>query len=229
MVWSVIRSPGLDYNHSMPRVSFSLYSIIDNSPLIGAAPSVVSLVRVNQDGTSAALTPPASVGNVAGSNAYWFDIDDALLLPGSLLRYVIDATVDASARYFDGELDAGNPSPATFGTLDVGAGDEIILRKGDRAPSLVMTLRDASGAAVDLSSGSPSAVFNMRSDQGGDLVIDAGAMTIVDAPGGKVLFPWPDSASWSGNYFYEAVLTQAALPSTYPYGRSGIVRVMPGV
>lgn len=221
----------------MALVELTLYSAADGTPLTGNAAkmSFRSLQRINADDSVTDLTSQAPSWVEKAPGMYRAEIDDALVLGGSEIRYIVDTGLDAqtppqplaSSRFYDGSID--EVSPKVFSTLQLaGSALEVFLRQGDRAPSLVVPLVDGNGVPVNLTTGSPSVVFNMRSDQGGNLAA-SGACSIVDAANGLVLFPWPDSSAWLGNYFWEMVLTQGGLQSTYPYSRKGIARVLPHV
>lgn len=221
----------------MALIEITLYSNADGSPLSGNASSMsfASFKRFNADGTVTDLAGSAPSWTEPAAAMYRAEVPDALLIPGSEIRYIFDTGTsgsppapNATVRFYDGVVNS--IGPRTFGAVQANpAQPEAILRKGDRSPSLVFQLVDGEGDPVDLSSGSPSVVLNMRSDQGGNLTISGAACSIVDATSGLVLFPWPDSSSWAGNYFWEMVLTQGGLQSTFPYAKQGIARVLPHV
>lgn len=63
------------------------------------------------------------------------------------------------------------------------------IKRGDTGPAFRATLRDANGDAVNLSGA--TALFYMRDIKGQRTIkVSAGAMTIIDAPGGRVEYPW---------------------------------------
>ncbi len=66
----------------------------------------------------------------------------------------------------------------------------VIIKKGDRLPPLDATCEDAEGKPIDLSSGPPDVKFYMRRSGEAANLINGAAMTIVDAPNGKVRYAW---------------------------------------
>ena len=64
----------------------------------------------------------------------------------------------------------------------------IIMKQGDRLPSLAVTAITTSGAAYDLTGG--SVVFNMRSTTDGTVKISRSAAVLVSGPNGQVRYDW---------------------------------------
>tara|TARA_B100000963_G_scaffold137118_2_gene119339 strand:- start:3730 stop:4053 length:324 start_codon:yes stop_codon:yes gene_type:complete len=61
------------------------------------------------------------------------------------------------------------------------------IKKGDTAPFLTATLKDANGTAVDLTGA--TVVFNMA-DLDDNLVVTNGSCTIVDEDTGRIRYNW---------------------------------------
>jgi len=105
------------------------------------------------------------------------------------------------------------------------------IKRGDTGPALEVTLRDATGAAVDIS-GNLGVQFQMKERQHKDndrvdLVVDAAA-TVVDAPGGIVKYVWTSSDTDEiGEYVAEWVVTAAdGSERTFPTPGFTTVRVV---
>jgi hypothetical protein len=82
------------------------------------------------------------------------------------------------------------------------------LAKGDRAPSIQVTLRNADDTAVDLSG--CTVLLRTRPKNKSD-ALSGGACTIVDAAGGKVRYDWVlTDSDPAGIYLGEFIVTFAS-------------------
>ena len=90
------------------------------------------------------------------------------------------------------------------------------IKRGDTGPAFRATLRDAVGDPVDLSGA--AAVFNMRDTKSKAVKVSAGAMTVLDAPGGRVEYAWePEDTDTVGVYDAEVQVTFSdATVETFP-------------
>lgn len=215
----------------MPEiVQFTLYDAITGAPLPGIDCTFASFRRREQNGSYTDLAPGPAISNVEIASVptadYVFEVDAALILPGTIIRYVIDCTTAAAARYLDGEIRSSD-SGITEGLTEVGTEEELVLDVGDQAPPFAFVLRDQDGKAIDLSSGSPAVTFSMWPAEGGDPVVDAISVTIIDAANGKVRVDWPlEASAAAGSFLAKFELTQNSVVSHHPVNRAIVVRVV---
>ena len=95
---------------------------------------------------------------------------------------------------------------------------DFAIKRGDRKPDLIVTLKDASGNAVDLTGA--TALFNMRVISGAVLKVNASAVVDPDqvANKGKVSYAWlAADTDTAGVYEGEFEMTFAGgLAQTFP-------------
>lgn len=95
------------------------------------------------------------------------------------------------------------------------AAADFFLKRGDQLPALVVILKDATGAVVNLTGATVRFIMVNRYD--GSPVIDASA-TVVDAAAGKVAYSW-DAGETTVSGFYSAefeVTFASGLSRTFP-------------
>lgn len=211
------------------RIDLTLYKISDGTPLDDATPTIVALKRIEVDGSSFALTVPSMLNDADGQ--YHADVDDSLLLPGTTVKWIIDAGADASARYYDGEASAGAPLSqsvevdSTFVDLSV--------RQGDLGPAFEVVLRDERGARLVLAADAV-VQFRMRPLGGVVLQVDEVA-TVVNGPRGRVKYAWAvGDTDFAGLYEAEFSVTDAgsgdeAVPRTLPATGFYLVEIRAGL
>jgi hypothetical protein len=90
------------------------------------------------------------------------------------------------------------------------------LKRGDRLPKISATLKDSTGAVVDLSGGA-TVTFRMRKvGSTGALKVNTSA-NIVNAAGGVVEYPWAATdTDTAGDYEAEFVANFGSLVQTHP-------------
>lgn len=96
---------------------------------------------------------------------------------------------------------------------------DFYIRENDRRESLVATLKDASGVAVDLSSGVSGVTFNMRSKKTNAVKIAGAAASITTAASGIVTYAWEAGDTDTPGIYYgefEVAFSTGASPLTFP-------------
>ena len=97
---------------------------------------------------------------------------------------------------------------------------DFTIKQSDRLPSLVATLEDADGAAVNLSSGVTSVTFSLRLRRNRQVVVTNAAAVIVTAATGIVRYDWADGdTAEAGQYEGEfSVNYTSGLTLSFPNG-----------
>jgi hypothetical protein len=205
----------------MALIELTLYSQADDTPLTGAASGITftSLVRVNTDASVDDLADSAptwvELDAVHAPGMYQADLDDALLLPGSEIRYVVDAGTSATQRFYDGEVTAAVVDlPAE--TLEQ---SDLTIRRGDLLPVFERVLLNERGGRLDLSGEEVSVQFRMRVSGGSELAVSGDATIVGDGKHGRVRYEWSDGdTSQAGTYDAEfAVSGGPTAPATRFY------------
>lgn len=198
----------------MPRIFFTAYDSM-GAPLEGLAASITWPVfrRVNADGSTTDLTPPAAEDVVdEGDGDYHADVDSALVLPGTALRYRIDKTVAASPRYLDGAIDETDVAQLSVAG-SASRPFDLELKRGDLRPVFEQVLRDRRGL-VDLTGDGVTVRFRMRLQGSDVLSVDAGA-DIVDADRSLVRYAWQGGDTAVAG-LYDAEFEVSNGPQTLP-------------
>jgi hypothetical protein len=91
----------------------------------------------------------------------------------------------------------------------------FFLRQGDTLPRIKATLKDATGATINLGGGA-LVRFRMRAQRGGALKVDQPA-TITDAAAGQVEYAWQAAdTDTAGDYLAEWRVTFGSDRQTHP-------------
>lgn len=98
------------------------------------------------------------------------------------------------------------------------------IKKGDTSPSIVATLTDVDGTAINLTDSTVQ--FHMRNMSNNELIVDAAA-TITDDTGGIVTYDWLTADTSSAGVFsceFEVTYSDAAI-ETFPNDEDIIVSI----
>lgn len=105
---------------------------------------------------------------------------------------------------------------------------DYVTSRNNRGGSISGTLRDATGAAVEIADGS-DLTFIMRQVGGAEPVVSASAV-IVDGPQGQWRYDWADDdLAQEGDYYGEiqVISPDDTVETTYPDGPKILIRVYP--
>lgn len=93
---------------------------------------------------------------------------------------------------------------------------DFTIKKGALLPPLIAVLKDGTGAVVDLTTAT-TVKFSMASVPGGTRKVNAAAVTVVDAPNGKVSYQWAGTdTDTPGNYAGEFLVNFPSQPEVFP-------------
>jgi hypothetical protein len=209
-------------------VNLTLYAATDGSPLTGQTPSFLSLGRVELDNSTTSLTPfPTFVED--GGGQYHAQVDDALVLPGTTIKWVIDAGTLASARYYDGEFSGGlTPSQSVqVETTEV----DFTMKRGDLLPAFEKALLDERGSRLVLTE-DDTVTFRMRPVGGGVLKVNTEA-DIIDA-GRRASYSWTGTDTsiaglFDAEFFVERTVDMDTLPRTVPSSHFFRIEILPSL
>jgi hypothetical protein len=98
---------------------------------------------------------------------------------------------------------------------------DFVVRKGDRLPPIVATLKDSEGVAVNLTGA--TVVFHLRPTRGGTVKVNAAA-TVTSAAGGVVTYEWAAAdTDTAGTFYAEYEVNWGGLKQSFP--NPGFVKV----
>lgn len=110
-------------------------------------------------------------------------------------------------------------------------GAEISIKQGDLTPTIRQTLRDGSGAPLDLSGCTVTFRLRRKGLVLGETIIAAGVVTLLDAVNGRVEYAWVTGDTASPGYFAGEwiVVFPVDKPLTSPSNGFIFVRINPNL
>lgn len=204
----------------MARIVITVYDL-DGAPLTGIEDDITFAVfkRVNADDSIVDLSGSEPDFIDDGDGDYHAEVDNALVLVGSTLRYRIDCTVDASIRYLDGVIDQSavseqhSESSADDETMPV----DLELKRNDLQPAFEATLRGLDGEPLDLSAIEDLELqFRMRILDGSVLKVDSVDVDVVEGKPGRIRYEWVAGDTDQAGLFDVEVVVVTDGPQTFP-------------